>query len=480
MTAPAGTGVVETMPIPMGVVAETGATHPRLTDDDLRHISPDSAVVLARAEVSRVLAVDSSVDDPMDLAQTGWAVLFASDADPAIKEALKPLIDWRKSQVNDDKLCRVFEGPAGVRPNQTAGSWALAKGVSLAAPVGPRRGVPFYLLIVGSPQRIPFEFQAQFDLQWAVGRLHFDKVADYASYAQKVVEYEQGSGPVQQRRAAVWMPRNPGDLATPMLAAAVGADFLGQGEAPPLGQRQRFKVTSFIGDGQATKARLADIFRGTIDGGAPAVVFTGSHGAEWAIADPAIQQQRQGALVTQEWSRGLPLQRDHYFSAEDLPADARVHGLMAFVFACFGGGCPDKDSYFFAADGSKVPLAPAPLIASLPQALLARGALAVIAHVDRAFSYGFEDVMGTPQEQLLRTPLELLMKGQRVGMAADPLNLQWSALAAQLGLALGGTLPGMPQPRSAVVANLFIARDDARNYIVLGDPAVRLRTEAMA
>jgi len=480
MTDPAGVGVVENMPIPMGVVAETGATHPRLTEDDLRHISPDSAAVLARAGSTRVLAVDSSVDDPMDLAQTGWAVLFASDADPAIKDALKPLLDLRKRQVNDDKLFRIFDGPAGVRPNQTAGSWAVAKGVSLAAPVAPRRGVPFYLLMVGSPQRIPFEFQAQFDLQWAVGRLHFDKVADYASYAQKVVEYEQGAGPAQQRQAAVWMPRNPGDLATPMLAGAVGADFLGQGDAPPLGQRQRFKVTPFIGDGQATKARLADIFRGSIDGGTPAIVFTGSHGAEWAMADPAIQQQRQGALVTQEWSRGQPLQRDHYFSGEDLPADANVHGLIAFVFACFGGGCPDKDSYFFAADGSKIALTPVPLIASLPQALLARGALAVIAHVDRAFSYGFEDVMGTPQEQLLRTPLELLMKGQRVGMAADPLNLQWSALAAQLGLALGGNLPGMPQPRSTVVANLFIARDDARNYIVLGDPAVRLRTESMA
>jgi hypothetical protein len=479
MTDPAGIGVVETMPIPMGVVAETGATHPRLTEDDLRHISPDSAAVLARAAATRVLAVDSSVDDPMDLTQTGWAVLFASDADPAIKDALKPLLDLRKGQVKDDKLFRVFDGPAGVRPNQTAGSWALGKGVSLAAPVGPRRGVPFYLLMVGSPQRIPFEFQAQFDLQWAVGRLHFDKVADYASYAQKVVDYEQGAGPAQQRHAAVWMPRNPGDLATPMLAGAVGADFLGQGDAPPLGQRQRFTVTPFIGDGQATKARLTDIFRGSIDGGAPAIVFTGSHGAEWAIADPAIQQQRQGALVTQEWSRGQPLQPDHYFSGEDLPADANVHGLIAFVFACFGGGCPDKDSYFFAADGSKIALTPVPLVASLPQALLARGALAVIAHVDRAFSYGFEDVMGTPQEQLLRTPLELLMKGQRVGMAADPLNLQWSALAAQLGLALGGNLPGMPQPRSTVVANLFIARDDARNYIVLGDPAVRLRTESM-
>jgi hypothetical protein len=108
-----------------------------------------------------------------------------------------------------------------------------------------------------------------------------------------------------------------------------------------------------------------------------------------------------------------------------------------------------------------------------------RGALAVIAHVDRAFSYAFEDVMGTPQAQLLRSPLELLAKGRRVGLAADPLNLQWSTLAAQLGLALGGNTPGAPAPRGPLIANLFIARDDARNYMVLGDPAVRLRTEAM-
>jgi len=151
---------------------------------------------------------------------------------------------------------------------------------------------------------------------------------------------------------------------------------------------------------------------------------------------------------------------------------------MLFMFACFGGGCPQLDSYYFTERGERIPLAPEPLIARLPQTLLSRGALAIIAHVDRAFSYAFEDVMGTPQAQLLRTPLELLAKGKRVGLAADPLNLQWSALAAQLGMALGGNSPG-DQPRNALIANLYIARDDARNYVVLGDPAVRLRTELM-
>ena len=81
MTDPAA-GNGERMPIPMGVVGETGATHPRLTDDNLRHISGDSGPVLARSARSRALAVDGSVDDPMDLTQTGWAArdgLFALD-----------------------------------------------------------------------------------------------------------------------------------------------------------------------------------------------------------------------------------------------------------------------------------------------------------------------------------------------------------------------------------------------------------------
>jgi hypothetical protein len=72
------------------------------------------------------------------------------------------------------------------------------------------------------------------------------------------------------------------------------------------------------------------------------------------------------------------------------------------------------------------------------------------------------------------------MRGHRAGMAVDPLNLQWSTLAAQLGLALAGNLPGQPQPQPALVANLYIARDDARNYVVLGDPAVRLRVEDLS
>jgi hypothetical protein len=418
----------------------------------------------------------------MDLTQAGWCVLFASDADSAVKEALTPLIEWRRGQVGNERFFKIFEGPSGVTRNQSAANWTATRGVSLSAPVSPRKGVPYYLLIVGSPERIPFEFQAQMDLQWAVGRLHFDAVDDYAAYAAKVVAYEKGEAPPQRKRAAVWLPRNPLDMATPLLAGTIVPEFLGQSGdgAEPLGAGRGFELQTLVGDGQATKANLAALLNGTHPGGSPSLLFTGSHGAEWALDEPDIQRQRQGALVTQEWTRGQPLDAAHYFAASDVGDAAAVHGLMMFLFACFGGGCPDRDSYFFTPEGVPVPLAPSPLVAALPQALLRRGALAVVAHVDRAFSYAFEDVMGTPQAQLLRTPLELLMRGKRVGLAADVLNMQWSVLAAQLGMVLGASAPGAQPPRNALVKNLLIARDDARNYIVLGDPATRLRVEAMS
>jgi hypothetical protein len=183
----------------------------------------------------------------------------------------------------------------------------------------------------------------------------------------------------------------------------------------------------------------------------------------------------QGALVTQEFTRGMPLGTSNTFSAGDLPTDAQVHGMMALMFACYSGGCPTEDNYFFNKDGSKIPIAPEALIAQLPQKLLSRGALVVIAHIDQAFSYIFQNLEGTPQVQSIRTPLELLMKGERAGLAADRLNLQWSAIAAQVGVALGRRREPDFDPES--FATLYIARDDARNYIVLGDPATHLRVK---
>jgi hypothetical protein len=480
------------LPFPLLVNALTGAAAPALPLASLSGLSADLPGASQRIANSTHLGTDYSVDDPNDLTQAGWGILFASDADPAIKAQLQPLIDLRQKQVQDPHLFKVFEGTAngGVLPGQTAASWAQQRGVSLTAAVDPYQGgVPFYLLIVGSPDRIPFEFQALLKMQWAVGRLAFDDVDDYGRYAQAVVQYESSAfRPVQRKNAAVWVTRNVGDLATAMLSGAICQDFLDPSNR--LGGQRQFNLDAFPNE-KATKAQLVEILRGNLPGGPPAVFFTGSHGWEYSAADPVMQRLKQGSLITQEWIPGTPASSLNQFSGDDVPADAKLQGSVGFLFACYSGGCPANSSYHFNTDGSPIPITPAPMISSLPQALLSHGALAVIAHVDMAFPYAFQDVSGTPQVQAVRTPLELLMRGKRTGLAADSLSILWSSLSSQLGLALGassGANTGTNSagsavataPNSAPFAQLTIARDDARNYIVLGDPATKLRIADLA
>lgn len=481
------------LPIPLGVRTDTGEPCPPLSPDTIEHLYPDIPDAAVRSNNRTTLGPDSSVDDPNDLTQTGWGILFASDADPAVQAQLQPLIDLRRKQVQDPNLFKIFAGPdpltGGVLPNQTAADWAYRHGVSITAPVDPLK-VPYYLLIVGSPERIPFEFQANLKLQWLVGRLYFDDLADYGRYATQVVAYE--SAPWQapaQKNSAVWVTRNPGDVATAMLSGAITGNF--RDGTPQLGAGRPGFTLDCFSDVAATKPQLAEILRGKLPHGKPQVIFTGSHGCECPITDPAFQRENQGALLTQEWTRGAVTSAVQ-FTAADIPADHQLSGTILFLFACFSAGCPATDSYYFNPNGSPKALAPTPLIARLPQALLAGGALAVIGHIDRAFPYGFVDGYGTPQVQLIRTPLERLMQGRRAGLAADALTMAWSSMAAQIALAATPPLSASataaatsstaapvvaptPPPTFAASANAHIARDDARNYIVLGDPAVQLR-----
>jgi hypothetical protein len=102
--------------------------------------------------------------------------------------------------------------------------------------------------------------------------------------------------------------------------------------------------------------------------------------------------------------------------------------------------------------------------------------LAMIAHIDMAFPYAFQDTNGTPQTGAVRTPLELLMGGKRAGLAADSLSIMWSARSAQLAMTQSqNPTAGARYTTDRAQAQMTIARDDARNYIVLGDPATQLR-----
>jgi hypothetical protein len=480
-------------PVPLAFHARTGQPMAAMPLPNLANLVQDIPGAAQRIQNSKDLGSDYMVSDPNDINQAGWCILFASDEDPAVIAQLQPLIDLRQSQIHAPTPCTVFSGKTGVAPGQTALGWAAERGVSLDALVDPFAGVPFYLLIVGSPQRIPFEFQAALKLEWAVGRLYFDDIEDYGRYARAVVQYETAANkPLQRKNAAVWVTRNPGDLATALLSGAICQDFLSS--ANPLGALAGFHLDAFPNE-KATHAQLGEILRGNLPGGPPAVFFTGSHGCDYAGEDPALQLRMQGALATQEWIPGTPASPQNVFSADDIPDDAKVLGSIGFLFACFSGGCPADNSYYLDARGAPIPISPQPIVSRLAQALLSRGALAIIGHLDMAFPYTFRNASGTPQTQAVRNPLELLMRGKRAGLATDSLSLLWSSRSAQLDQNFKLTDPNPADPNSATpvsnlpisnpaalsqIGQMILARDDARNYILLGDPAVQLRIGDLA
>ena len=65
--------------------------------------------------------------DARELGQAGWGVVFAHDADPAVREALAPLLDLRRQQANQIKeLYKEYTGPAAWRLGSKEGAWDAA------------------------------------------------------------------------------------------------------------------------------------------------------------------------------------------------------------------------------------------------------------------------------------------------------------------------------------------------------------------
>jgi DNA/RNA endonuclease G (NUC1)/V8-like Glu-specific endopeptidase len=469
-------------PLPVGKVADLAVKEPV----DARHLQE---LKYWHERTSQQHYGPRAGIDATSLDEAGWGVIFSAKAGPGLSEALRPLLELRKSQASksEERFYREFAGPkSGYRPGdattppESKADFLARQGMG-PGPADPKR-VPYYLLIVGSPEEIPYRFQYQLDVQYAVGRLWFARpdgepdLEAFARYAATVVAAESGKL-VLPRRAVFFGVANPDDLSTNLSANEL-VEPLAKSMPEELGKKYPpWEMEPVLRD-DATKARLRDYFGGAKT---PALLFTASHGMGFPNGHPR-QLPHQGALLCREWPgpaqwpKGQEIPPDHYFSGDDVDKGLNVLGLVSFHFACYGGGTPRMDDFAHIDFGQPAAIAPHAFVANLPRQLLGHergGALAVIGHVERSWGYSFQWGEAGRQLQCFQDALKILMQGKPAGWAMEYFNQRYADLSSELSAAVEDVKYGK-KPDEFALAGMWTANNDSRSYVILGDPAVRL------
>lgn len=429
--------------------------------------------------------------DPHDLSQTGWGVITPRGMTKEYLDLLHPLVERRKEQAGS-----LFRDDL-IYPGESVEKY-LWEDLELSPGVVDPAKLPYYLLIVGGPERIPFELQYLLSINHAVGRIAFDETtessfANYRRWAQAVVDAEtQG---VQRPKKISILSVDSGDRATQTLKTHLVEPIADRLETfvSDRPSRSAWKIETRQGE-LATKEGFARVLGGSET---PSLALVAAHGLPLNLDNPH-QKRVQGALCCQ-YEEQTPL-ADRYFCASDIAQTSlmgssenrsserqpsSLHGMIAFLFSCYGAGTPVEDNFpqqsLSEAGSDSLPpakqLTRQPFIAALPQAMLREGALAVVAHVDRGWTLSFSWTLAyreTDAVRSLENSLKQLLDGHRLGHAMRALHRRYSAIAAHLADLLD-LLRRREEVDTESLAAQWTAHHDARNFIILGDPAVYLR-----
>jgi hypothetical protein len=412
--------------------------------------------------------------DPLNVQRAGWGIVFSTNVRGEVRESLNPLIELRRRNIPPDRF-KILE----YREGESVRDWLKRHNVS-PGNITPTR-IPFYLLLIGHPTEIPFEFQYLLSIEYAVGRLGFDEAEDYSRYALSIRSYETHSMG-NRREVLFWSPRHDRatELSSDFLVGPLTKPDISYQDEGPVAEYSTYRNHYFIGE-QATKQRLGEILNSAE--GTSAMLFTASHGLGWPSRHE-LQKEKQGALICQEWKRRGIFNESCYFDASDITDEARLSGLVVFSFACYSAGTPTFDTFapsfnrkrdLPTQEGKRI--AETPFVAALPQRMLShpRGcALAFIGHVDRA--WGFSIKPPDTDEQLIpfRNCIARILKGEPVGLAMRDFTQRYAMLSASL---LNSLLTSKEIDLLADynLVRAWIECNDAQSYIILGDPAAQVK-----
>lgn len=414
-----------------------------------------------------------NIDDKLDQVEGdkggGWAVVFHKDEDQQVQSALECLISHRAKTVGAKRLKRLtYSG------EPSADEWLKAHQVKLGD-IEPWR-VPRFLLIVGSPDEIPYEFSRGLPHDYAVGRLHFDQVEEYANYADSLIRYESGETDPRSKEAVFF--RTSYDKQTRASALHLVAPLVdgvpeqadGEPARPAVAPSEGYAMRSIFDD-KATFDALSSVFAPPAGSSRPALLFSATHGAGPGKSAP---EQAAGAIICQD--RAM-------FSGQTAAATENVdlHGLIVFLNACYSAGTPERDEFPMLLSKPAMPIVEKAFLAALPKALLGHpsgGALACIGHVEKAFTYAF---LSTGSEHLIpyRNALIRILRGLPVGLALQDMRDRFVARNNDLTQLLYKVHAYGLNINDKVLVETWGQRNEAGGYILLGDPAAKLNVASL-
>lgn len=429
---------------------------------------------IVREEVLGPIILPSKAPIPRDpvrgsaaLAKDGWAVVVPKGLDPEVRKALEPLCALRRGQAGK----RYAELDFDPERDDFTG-WLERHEIAPGSPSYDL--VPRYLLLLGPPSLIPFEFQYLLGIEYGVGRLAFETTAEYAAYAESIVAYEKATAAGTAREACFWGPRR--DRATELSSDdLLGPLVRGAGRSEPVTDELKYRATAYLA-ADATKQNLVAALHRPANERPPTLVFTASHGVGWPSGH-ARQPAEQGALLAHDWFPGEIVERPHRVAADDITDDARIHGVVAFLFACFGAGTPAVDGYPRSREEPLRTIAPASFLSALPRRLLAHprgGALGVFGHIDRAWGYSIKRAGSAPQIGPFRRGILSVLRGAPLGDALAGFTQRYSVLSTGLLNKLDRNAQPMTDRE---LAQRWIERNDAQGYVLLGDPGASVKDD---
>ena len=387
-----------------------------------------------------------------------WGVMIseACESRAEILEALTPLIDHRHG--------RVVETPSF----EDVGFFQNWLSEIFAA-----RQLPPYLLICDDFANISLEIQFVFNALAVTGRLYFDHPDDYAAYAEKVLRVERRRLP-NGKRCVLASPQDDTvtfvdceNLVKPALDSHAGKSL----DLEPL-----------LG---------AQFDEGALHAAARECRFLGLYSHGLGLEPDQLEQRPDlaGAFVLVHDS----MADEGLLTADELIRDPFVPGGIFFSPACLAGGLQGNSDYASWIDPGNLTrfCGTEARLSSVADAVLRNpdGPVAFLAHFDISMASNAPMTNSMFEDRNLQTMLheqffKHLNQGACLGRATKP--FRWAAgsyysRSIETFSQLTGTLPIDPESAARPVADIVrsMCRDhvtatDYRNFVILGDPAVRL------